>query len=310
LGEEALPSTHTEANNSEEFRKTVYPQNEEERAKGLGFVENEEEKTKEPSFVEHQLLNSPSNSDNTDQTVPSQSFSQPLETTAPLSTSTEPASTTVPTSDPPIIITALPDPSDNTGTETKTETEKMNNQNSSGQGLSPGRGLEVNKFTFGSGTKKARLFFIEFVSEDDGKTELALIYWVKKNSKSPAKDKRPRRMIWVREITEITKGKLTDTFQQGAAQRADEKKCFSIHRKMLAIKKSNSSSPQSLSSNSGSNENQNGEEVQRTLDLEVPSEQLRDQIVSDLQKLMKKEKKQRERLLRQRKKKDKNKKLR
>jgi len=133
------------------------------------------------------------------------------------------------------------------------------------------QGFLVNKYTWQKGTRRQRIFFLDLGDGDKIDYENALIYWVKKTSKNPQKDQRPHRMLYLKEIFQITPGKSTNTFDQGPARNADENRCLSIHFKVVNKK------PQT-----------GDEEVSRTLDLEVETEELCKRIVSILNSLLEK----------------------
>jgi len=148
------------------------------------------------------------------------------------------------------------------------------------------RGFLVNKYTWNKGTKRQRMFFLD--PGDNGRGGIdydqAVIYWVKKKSKNPGKDKRQHRMIYLKEITKITAGKTTRTFEQADAQSAREERCLSLHFKAVTRKPKPRDKPET-------EEDNDMIAVPRTLDLEVESEELCKRIVLFITKFIKKARK-------------------
>jgi hypothetical protein len=157
----------------------------------------------------------------------------------------------------------------------------------------------VNKYTWNKGTRRQRVFFLD--PGDNGRGGIdysnAVIYWVKKKSKNPIKDKRQNRMIYLKEITTVTPGKTTLTFDQGEAQAALEERCLSIHFKALTRKPKPREKSDSDSGTGGGDEEMI--EVPRTLDLEVESKEMRERIVKFINSFIKKARKHSKKLKQQ-----------
>jgi len=151
-------------------------------------------------------------------------------------------------------------------------------------------GFLVNKYTWNRGTKRSRMFYLDAADNGRGGIDYnqAVIFWVKKGSTDPLADKRSHRMIYLKEITKVTKGKKTHTFEQGIGKSADAARCFSIHFKALTKQ------PKPKDSTNDNHNYNNTIEVKRTLDLEVETPLLCQQIVTFLKRAKKRNKKARQ----------------